>query len=99
MAAASWSFLTNHARVMLAIANSPDLRLRDIAAQVGITERRAHGIVDDLTRSGHLTKRRVGRRNHYAVQPDRALAEHHADRRMIRDLDMLIQTGRVTAVR
>ena len=48
----SWSFLTNHARVLLCIARDPGTRLRDIAASVDITERSAHGIVTDLTADG-----------------------------------------------
>ena len=45
---ASWSFLTNHALTLLCIAHDPGVRFRDIAVEVGITERRAHGIVADL---------------------------------------------------
>ncbi len=49
----SWSFLTNHARVLLCIAHDPGMRLRDLAASLGITERRAHGIVTDLAEAGY----------------------------------------------
>ena len=49
---ADWSFLTNHARVLLCIAHDPGVRLRDIAARVGVTERTAYGIVTDLTEAG-----------------------------------------------
>jgi DNA-binding MarR family transcriptional regulator len=49
---ASWGFLTNHARVLLCIAYDPDMRLRDIAALLDITERSAHGIITDLTAAG-----------------------------------------------
>ena len=48
----TWNFLTNHGRALLCIAHNPDVRLRDIAASLGITERRAHGIVTDLTTAG-----------------------------------------------
>ena len=64
-----WTFLTNHARVLLAIARDPNVRLRDIAEAVGITERAAHTIVADLEASGYLHHTRVGRRNHYTVNP------------------------------
>lgn len=95
---AGWGFFTNHTRVMLAVAHEPDIRLRDIADQVGITERRAHGIVDDLTRSGYLTKTRVGRRTLYGIQPDRPLSEDLTDLRTIGDmLGLLIGTRRATA--
>ncbi|GII82273.1 hypothetical protein Ssi03_02630 [Sphaerisporangium siamense] len=67
----SWTFLTNHARVLVEIARSPDARLRDIAAGIGITERAAQAIVTDLEEAGYLTRTRVGRRNHYSVDPSR----------------------------
>jgi len=71
-----WSFLTNHARVLLRIAQDPDARLRDIAAGLGITERSAYGIVTDLTQAGYVIKQKDGRRNRYQIQahlplPDR----------------------------
>ena len=65
---ASWGFLTTHARVLLCIAHDPDARLRDIAATLGVTERRAHGIVTDLTQAGYLITQKDGRRNRYQVQ-------------------------------
>ena len=55
----SWSFLTNHARVLLSIAHDPGARLRDIAAALGITERSAYGIVTDLTRAGTWSRRKT----------------------------------------
>ncbi len=64
----SWSFLTSHARVLLCIAGDPGVRLRDIAASLGITERNAHGIVSDLAGAGYLVKQKDGRRNHYQIQ-------------------------------
>jgi hypothetical protein len=65
---ASWSFLTNHARVLLRIAEDPGTRLRDIAADLGITERSAYGIVTDLTQAGYVIKQKDGRRNRYQIQ-------------------------------
>ena len=65
---ADWGFLTNHARVLLCIAHDPGARLRDIAASLGITERRAHSIVTDLTRAGYLIRQKDGRRNRYQIQ-------------------------------
>jgi hypothetical protein len=65
---ASWSFLTNHARVLLCIARDPASRLRDIAASLGITERSAHGIVTDLGEAGYVIKQKDGRRNRYQIQ-------------------------------
>jgi hypothetical protein len=64
----TWSFLTNHAQVLLCIAHDPGARLRDIAASLGITERRAHDIVTDLTQAGYVVKHKDGRRNRYQIQ-------------------------------
>ena len=63
-----WSFLTNHARVLLRIAQDPDARLRDIAVGLGSTERSAYGIVTDLTQAGYVIKQKDGRRNRYQIQ-------------------------------
>ena len=67
-AVAQWSFLTNHARVLLCIAHDPGLRLRDMAEELGITERSAFAIVSDLTEAGYVVKERDGRRNRYSIQ-------------------------------
>lgn len=79
-----WTFLTNHARVLLAVARNPNARLRDLAEVAGITERAAQAIVTDLEVAGYLTRTRVGRRNHYTVDPTRrfrhpAEADHRID--------------------
>jgi DNA-binding MarR family transcriptional regulator len=73
----SWTFLTNHAQVLLGIAQNPDARLRDLAQHVGITERAAQRIVMDLVEAGYVKRLRVGRRNHYTVNP-RAEMRHAA---------------------
>src|SRR6266404_1426078 len=65
---ADWGFLTNHARVLLHIAHDPGARLPDIAARLGITERRAHGIITDLAKAGYVITQKDGRRNRYQVQ-------------------------------
>jgi len=71
----SWSFLTNHARVLLCIAHDPGMRLRDLAASLGITERSAHGIVTDLATAGYVVKQKHGRRNRYQIQAHLPLPE------------------------
>jgi hypothetical protein len=71
----TWSFLTKHARVLVCIADDPDVRLRDIATIVGITERSAYGIVNDLTSAGYVVKGKQGRRNRYRIQADLPLRE------------------------
>ena len=65
---AEWAFLTNHARVLLHLAHDPGARLRDIAASLGITERRAHGIITDLAEAGYVITQKDGRRNRYQIQ-------------------------------
>lgn len=73
-----WTFLTNHARALVEIARNPHTRLRDIATAIGITERAAQTIVNDLEESGYIARTRVGRRNHYSVDPTRPF-RHPAD--------------------
>jgi len=68
----TWTLLTNHGRVLLLISRNPDLRIRDISARAGITERSANSIVSDLERAGFISKHKVGRRNEYAVLRDAA---------------------------
>ena len=65
-----WTFLTNHAHVLVCIARDPGIRLRDVAEHVGITERATQGIVSDLVEAGYVSRTRVGRRNHYSVRDD-----------------------------
>lgn len=62
-----WTFLTNHAQVLLCVANDPDIRLRDVAETVGITERAAQRIVVELAEAGFLQRERHGRRNRYLI--------------------------------
>jgi len=65
-----WHFLTSHTQVLLAIHRDHDVRLRDVAATVGITERAAQRIVNDLVDAGYVTRERHGRRNRYVVKPE-----------------------------
>lgn len=72
----TWTFLTNHAQVLLCLAEDPDIRLRDVAERVGITERATQRILAELVDAGYVKTARVGRRNHYVV--DRELAMRHS---------------------
>jgi hypothetical protein len=86
-----WSFLTNHARVLLCIAHDPGVRLRDIAADVGVTERSAHGIVSDLVAAGYVAKSKDGRRNQYRIQEHLPLRDLIGQERTIGEmLDLLV---------
>jgi DNA-binding IclR family transcriptional regulator len=69
----TWRFLSNHTQVLLCIERDPDVRFRDIAEMVGITERAAQRIVADLIESGYVESDRIGRRNHYRVNTDIAM--------------------------
>ena len=82
----NWNFLTNHGRALLCIAHNPEVRIRDIAASLGITERRANGIVTDLTEAGYLIKTKEGRRNRYEVQAHLPVPEPNARERAIGDV-------------
>ncbi|WP_034226626.1 helix-turn-helix transcriptional regulator [Actinotalea ferrariae] len=66
----TWTFLTNHARVLIAVARDPQARVRDLSGLVGITDRATQGILADLVEAGFVTRTRVGRRNEYSVHPD-----------------------------
>jgi DNA-binding transcriptional ArsR family regulator len=91
---AEWSFLTNHARVLMCIAHDPGIRLRDIASTLGITERTAYGIVTDLTEGGYVVKEKDGRRNRYQIQAHAPLREPITRERTIGEvLDVLLDTN------
>ena len=72
----TWTFLTNHAQVLLCLAETPDIRLRDVAERVGITERATQRILAELVDAGYVTSERIGRRNRYTV--DRQHAMRHS---------------------
>jgi hypothetical protein len=84
--AGSWDFLTNHAHVLLCVANDPGIRLRDIAAAVGITERSAHKILSELVDEGYVLRERHGRRNRYQVKPELPLRHPLVHDREVGDL-------------
>lgn len=69
----SWTFLTNHAHVVICLSRDPDLRIRDLAADLRITERAVQRIVSELVAEGYLEVVKEGRRNHYRVRSDRTL--------------------------
>jgi hypothetical protein len=87
---ASWTFLTNHARVLLLVAHDPGVRLRDIAASLDITERSAFGIITDLVEAGYVIKEKDGRRNRYHVQAHLPLPEPTARERTVGEVLALL---------
>ena len=90
MSAASWTFLTNHAQVLLCIARDPGIRLRDIADRVGITERSAYAIVLDLAEAGYIVKEKSGRRNRYEIQSHLPLPEPTSRERTVGEVLALL---------
>ena len=90
MATPSWTFLTNHARVLLCIAHDPGARLRDIAAGLDITERTAYGIVSDLAQAGYIVKQKDGRRNRYEIQAHLPLPEPSSQERTLGEVLALL---------
>ena len=91
-----WRFLTNHAHVMECIASDPTARLRDIAATVGITERAAAQIVNDLEEAGYLTKTRDGRRNTYEIHGELPLRHPQHRHHTVGDLIRFLTPPRAT---
>jgi DNA-binding MarR family transcriptional regulator len=81
--ARTWGFLTNHAHVLICVALDPQSRAREIADHVGITERATQGILADLIRAGYVTRTKVGRRNHYKINP-----RGHLRHPVLRDLSI-----------
>lgn len=81
-----WTFLTNHTRVLVVIAENPNARLRDIAGTIGITERATQRIVADLEEAGYLSHAKIGRRNTYEIEPDKYLRHELEQNSQIRSL-------------
>ena len=87
---AHWTFLTNHAQVFLCVARNSRLTAKEIAAQVGITERAVQRLLDDLEEAGYLSRAREGRRNIYAIHPERPMRHPAQQGRAVRDLLALL---------
>ena len=85
-----WTFLTNHAHVLFCLVQDPEIRLRDVAELVGITERAVQRIVTELEESGYITRQRNGRRNFYLVHQQRPLRHKIEAHRSVKDLLGLI---------
>lgn len=81
-----WTFLSNHAHVLVCIARDPDMTLREIAELVGVTERAVHRIVGELTEGGVITKEREGRRNHYSINLDQPMRHPLEEGKTVGDL-------------
>jgi len=87
----AWSFLTNHARVLICIASDPDIRLRDVALKLGLTERGVYQVVVELVEGGYVVKERVGRRNRYHLHDNLPIGDPTTRERTIGELlDLLM---------
>jgi len=84
------TFLTNHAHVLVLIAQRPDIRMREIAANVGITERAVQRIVDDLTTGGYIAVTKDGRRNRYEIRTDHPIGHSLDQHRTLGDLVQIV---------
>jgi len=87
----AWTFVTNHTQVLLCLAHNPDVRLRDVAHAVGITERAAQRILTDLVEAGYVTRQRSGRRNHYTINRNQAMRHTAQNGRQIGELLDLLE--------
>ena len=94
-----WTFLTNHAHVLICVAADPEARVRDVAEQVGITERAVQRILTDLETDGYLERGRAGRRNHYRVQGRLPLRHPLEEHRTAADLMRLGKKARAPQLR
>ncbi len=86
-----WTFLSNHGHVLLYLSQNPEARLRDVAEAVGVTERAVQKIVADLEQAGYLERSREGRRNHYAIDPERPLRHPIESHQAVRALLALMK--------
>jgi DNA-binding IclR family transcriptional regulator len=85
-----WAFLTHHAHVLLAVAREPSVRVNEIAAATGITERYAYRLLSDLQKAGYIRRRRRGRRNQYELTRDLGLGDPVIEDRPLQQLLELI---------
>ncbi len=90
----SWTFFTNHAHVIFALASDPEARLRDIAERVQITERATQRIVHELEEAGYLRIVKQGRRNRYVIQAGKRLRHPIERHRKLQDLIEVLEIGR-----
>lgn len=88
----AWTFLTNHGHVLLTVARSPDARVVDVAAEVGVTPRAALSILRDLEEGGYLIRTRHGRRTHYEIRPHQHFRHPATETHEIDDLLAVFQT-------
>lgn len=92
--ASNWTFLTNHSHVLLCLAKDPYMRIRDLSASVGITERAVQRILAELAEGDFIDKTKDGRRNIYKLKADKALKHPVESHKQVKDLINLIYDGK-----
>lgn len=96
MIATDWSLLSNHGHVLVALFRDPDLRVREIADAVGISDRAVQGILSDLVESGYVERQRHGRRNHYELHPELPMRHPLEDSHQVGELLEVLGTFEAT---
>lgn len=91
----AWTFLTNHARVLLCVAQHPGIRVREVAQSVGVTERCVQRILTELEEAGYVSRTHQGRRNYYEVHADLPLRHPSEQHRQVSALISLVLGGQV----
>jgi DNA-binding transcriptional ArsR family regulator len=91
----SWTFITNHAQVLLAVARDPAATVAQLATAAKITERSAYRILADLQRAGYVQRRKLGRHNAYEINPSLPLRDPTVENGSVRDLLSLVRDGDV----
>ena len=81
-----WTFFSNYAHVLVCLAENPDVRLRDVAEKVGVTERTAFRLIGELEEAGVIERAREGRRNHYMINTDAHLMHSMEEHRTVGEL-------------
>ena len=93
-----WTFFSNHGHILLVLAQDPHIRLRDLAARVGITERAVHRLLVEMEHGGVIVRHREGRRNHYTVRSDRRLRHPIEEHRTVGDLIEMVWSSEPAAL-
>jgi DNA-binding transcriptional ArsR family regulator len=91
----SWTFITNHARILLAVAHDPAATVGELAAAAKITERSAYRILSDLQRAGYVRRRKIGRHNAYEINPNMPLGDPTIENELVSDLLNLVAPAEV----
>jgi predicted ArsR family transcriptional regulator len=93
-----WTFLTNHAHVLVLLSSHPSIVLREVAARIGITERAVQGIIHELEQDGFIVRQKVGRQNHYQVNGDKNLRHPIVEHCLVQEVLDLIARRKTSQI-